>query len=265
MYLVEALVLESDAEEGEVVVADLVADFEDLGEVLVPGCEPDLVSELGEGGHHAHGEVVGVGGGGGVVEAEEAEDVRAVLVDGGEERLAGVLALEVDVGGLDDVVEVLEDCREIEVVAEVRVDALLLRQHQPVQLGLRLGPLLVALLHAHVAHRRLQAQEELAVLLVLRDRLQHLLLAVVHHHVVPVQAEVQPQLSPRVPLQHLLDRHEVLQRLRHLLPRNVQVPRVDEVVDPLLRLQARLSLRDRVVVVRESQVDPTCVQVNRVP
>ncbi len=73
-----------------------------------------------------------------------------------------------------------------------------------------------------------------------------------HSHLVPrLQQEHQAQLARRVLSQGLSDRDEVLERLGHLQALDVQVPGVEEVVDPLVVSKARLALSKLVVVVRE--------------
>lgn len=63
-------------------------------------------------------------------------------------------------------------------------------------------------------------------------------------------------------LKNLLNGDEILKRLAHLFSMNVQVAGVPEVVDPVVTLVVGLTLGDLVVVVREAEVDTSCVDVN---
>mmetsp|Transcript_1770 Transcript_1770/g.5275 ORF Transcript_1770/g.5275 Transcript_1770/m.5275 type:complete len:306 (-) Transcript_1770:485-1402(-) len=72
----------------------------------------------------------------------------------------------------------------------------------------------------------------------------------------------------RAAVEELSHGNKVLQRLTHLPPFDVQVPRVHPAAAPLLAAPAvwgrAAPLRDFVLVVREGQVDPARVQVQRV-
>mmetsp|Transcript_99544 Transcript_99544/g.281681 ORF Transcript_99544/g.281681 Transcript_99544/m.281681 type:complete len:528 (+) Transcript_99544:947-2530(+) len=105
-----------------------------------------------------------------------------------------------------------------------------------------------------VAREEAEAAED--VLHLPLDLLGHVdrLVGVVHPLVPRLHQEHQPQLMRGVHLHGLADRDEVLQRLRHFEPLDVEVPGVPEVVHPLAPAQVRLRLRHFVVVVRELQV-----------
>ena len=62
-----------------------------------------------------------------------------------------------------------------------------------------------------------------------------------------------------------LDGNEVLERLGHLEPVDVEVTSVEEVVHPLSAAIVCLSLGDLVVVVRECKVNASRVNIEFVP
>ena len=77
-------------------------------------------------------------------------------------------------------------------------------------------------------------------------------------------ADLSIWLAPRpVRFECGADRNEVFERLGHLQAVDVQVPTVQEIVDPLLALEQRLRLRNLVIVVREAEIDPARVDIDR--
>ena len=63
-------------------------------------------------------------------------------------------------------------------------------------------------------------------------------------------------------LKDLLNGDEIFKRFAHLFALNVKVASVPEVVDPIVTLGVGFTLGDLVVVVRETEVDTSCVDVN---
>mmetsp|Transcript_13388 Transcript_13388/g.34236 ORF Transcript_13388/g.34236 Transcript_13388/m.34236 type:complete len:206 (+) Transcript_13388:451-1068(+) len=69
----------------------------------------------------------------------------------------------------------------------------------------------------------------------------------------------------RVCFQGLPDRDKVLERLGHLETFDMQVASVKEVRHPLAMAEARLGLREFIVVVRELEINPTGVNIHAWP
>eukprot|EP01033_Poteriospumella_lacustris_P005635 gene5634-gene6222 len=106
--------------------------------------------------------------------------------------------------------------------------------------------------------------EELGEDLLGLNGLGHRVGRVVHHRVVLVQHEAEANLTRRVVLQGAADGDEVLQALGHFGAVDVQVARVQPVVDPLLRVQERLRLGDLVFVVRKLQIDTAGMYIDAI-
>ena len=140
-----------------------------------------------------------------------------------------------------------------------------------VELDLRVVPAL-RLVDGELAQRGLDVVEELGEELLLGARLLHGAVGVVHRGVPLVQEEADADLVRRELLQRLPDRDEVLQRLGHLQPVDVEVSRVQEVVhrlptpqfhvSPLRALHERLALRHFVRVMRQTQIHAARVHVD---
>ncbi len=78
-----------------------------------------------------------------------------------------------------------------------------------------------------------------------------------------MQQKDESHLVGRVGLQHFLNGDEILQRFAHFEPVDVEMPRVDEVIDPLRTVVVGLALGELVRVVRELEVHPPGVDVDR--
>mmetsp|Transcript_35108 Transcript_35108/g.60100 ORF Transcript_35108/g.60100 Transcript_35108/m.60100 type:complete len:501 (-) Transcript_35108:451-1953(-) len=199
-------------------------------------------------------------------DAEHASDVhRAALEQQGVGRAPFRLdhAL-VRVAVVDDGEESAHRREGVEVVEQRRVHLGLVRKQLLQELALghhprrRLGEPAVA------KHRLDHAEVGLDPLLLLLGVLDRLL-RVVHRPVPRLQQEHEPDLPGRVPRERLTDRDEVLERLGHLEPLDVQVAKVPKVVDPLGAPVHRFRLAELVVVVGELEVRAAGVHVHVVP
>jgi len=78
-----------------------------------------------------------------------------------------------------------------------------------------------------------------------------------------VEQEKQSNLTSRVSGQHALDLDKILETLGHLHTVDIQMARVDEIVDPLVIIIEGFRLSNFIFVMRESQIDTTRVDIKR--
>lgn len=78
-----------------------------------------------------------------------------------------------------------------------------------------------------------------------------------------LQQEHDPDLPRRIPRESLPNGDEILERLGHLEPFDVEVAKVPKVIHPLSAAMRGLRLAQLVVVVRKLQVVPTCMYLPR--
>lgn len=168
--------------------------------------------------------------------------------------------LQVLVGVLDELQQVLQHSGRVEVVQERSADVGL-RRLQLVQQVLLLVVELLRVRQRRVTQNGLDVVEERHKLALHHQRLLHGVVTVVHRRVVLVHQEHEAHLARRVLLERGSDGDEVLQRLAHLEALDVQMAGVQPVVGPLVAAEEAFRLRDLVVVVRELQVDAAGVHI----
>jgi len=142
------------------------------------------------------------------------------------------------------------------------------------QLPILIVVLLDHILDLRVSHRRSDVFEELTELsFLLKCFPEELLESKVHlgdisssfdlldlvrsavHFAVPsVHQEKNPDLSSGVLLEYFLNRNEILERLAHFKPSNMEMSVVEPVVDPVLGSVESFSLSNFIVVVGELEV-----------
>mmetsp|Transcript_16336 Transcript_16336/g.41193 ORF Transcript_16336/g.41193 Transcript_16336/m.41193 type:complete len:299 (-) Transcript_16336:40-936(-) len=153
--------------------------------------------------------------------------------------------------------------RRVEVIRQAAMRLRLQHKQSLRERALQRGPR-GRLRQPRVAQHRLHHPEEALEPLLLRLGVVDGLVAVVHRLVPRLQQEHQPDLPRRVALERLADGDEVLEALAHLEPLDLEVARVQKVVDPRAAVEVRLRLRELVLVVRELEVGAARVEVDGV-
>mmetsp|Transcript_6058 Transcript_6058/g.8720 ORF Transcript_6058/g.8720 Transcript_6058/m.8720 type:complete len:543 (+) Transcript_6058:728-2356(+) len=148
----------------------------------------------------------------------------------------------------------------LEVIEEVVVHLVLRFQKGFLERPVRQSPTL-AFRHEVVPKNRLGCAEEVFKVLFLGFGIVDGLVAVVHGFIPGLHKEHESKLSGRMLLQGLANGNKVLKTFGHLEPLDVQMSRVQKIVDPLTALVESFCLRHFIVMVRKHEVDSTSVNV----
>mmetsp|Transcript_14306 Transcript_14306/g.39902 ORF Transcript_14306/g.39902 Transcript_14306/m.39902 type:complete len:274 (-) Transcript_14306:1281-2102(-) len=178
-----------------------------------------------------------------------------------QEILGLGLRRQILVAFLNQIHQVLDDFKGLEVVAQRSVDLGLggvqCLQHRAIG-----GRKALGFLYKIIAQHGLDGTEKVFEILLLCLGVVDGLVAVVHRFVPRLHQEHESELSRRMFLQGLTDCDEILERFRHLESLDVQVSRVEKIIDPLAALMKGLRLSHFVVVMREHEIDTSTVNVN---